>query len=197
MDWTVQDFKHANHAPDVVVNGQRGKAPVELIGKAGETLNLNAAGTSDPDAQRLTLPLASVPGSGPYRKPRRYRNAERRHGSHGDADSAVRMSAGLAAASGRLLQGPRHRSRDSGRYRRRFAAAYVVPPRDCARGARNTITYKIEPQRPGRWQSLREAGQVTLAGLIATRVRVQKLLGVSQGWRRLPLHCLRCRRTNH
>ncbi len=64
MDWTVQDFKHANHAPDVVVDGQRGKAPVELIGKAGETLNLNAAGTSDPDAQRLTYRWLLYPEAG-------------------------------------------------------------------------------------------------------------------------------------
>jgi hypothetical protein len=53
MDWTVKDFAHANHAPLVKVNGIEGTAPVELQAKAGDVLRLDAAGTTDPDGQKL------------------------------------------------------------------------------------------------------------------------------------------------
>jgi Cellulose-binding Sde182, nucleoside hydrolase-like domain/Cellulose-binding protein Sde0182, C-terminal domain len=54
MSWTVEDFAHANHAPDLVVNGQSGTAPVEITAHVGETLPLDATGSRDPDAgQRL------------------------------------------------------------------------------------------------------------------------------------------------
>ncbi len=64
MDWTVQDFAHANHAPQVVVNGQRGKAPFELNAKAGEALVLDASGTSDPDAQHVSYRWLLYPEAG-------------------------------------------------------------------------------------------------------------------------------------
>lgn len=54
MDWTVQDFAHANHNPVVVVNGKRGTDPIEIEMKAGETIRLDAAGTRDPDGNKLT-----------------------------------------------------------------------------------------------------------------------------------------------
>lgn len=54
MDWTVRDFAHANHRPDVVVNGQRGTAPIELTVDVGSAVKLDAKGTRDPDAQRFT-----------------------------------------------------------------------------------------------------------------------------------------------
>ena len=53
MDWTVKDFGHANHAPELVVNGQPGKAPVKLEAEVGRTITLDAAGSSDPDGQTL------------------------------------------------------------------------------------------------------------------------------------------------
>jgi hypothetical protein len=53
MDWTIKDFAHANHNPELVVNGQAGTAPVELIVDAKQTVTLDAAGSKDPDGQTL------------------------------------------------------------------------------------------------------------------------------------------------
>ena len=53
MDWTVKDFAHANHNPELVVNGQAGTAPVELSLDAKQTITLDAAGSKDPDAHTL------------------------------------------------------------------------------------------------------------------------------------------------
>jgi hypothetical protein len=53
MDWTVKDFAHANHNPLLVVNGKTGTAPIELEGDTGQTIALDAAGSSDPDGQTL------------------------------------------------------------------------------------------------------------------------------------------------
>ena len=66
LDWTVEDAKGANHNPDVVVNGRRGREPVELDAVAGQPLKLDAAGTTDPDgdALRFQLKFASYPGPG-------------------------------------------------------------------------------------------------------------------------------------
>jgi hypothetical protein len=35
MDWTIQDFTHANHNPQVVVNGQAGTAPIWMDAVSG------------------------------------------------------------------------------------------------------------------------------------------------------------------
>ncbi len=53
MDWTIRDYAHANHNPEVVVNGQPGKAQLELGGKAKQVLDLDASGTKDPDGRPL------------------------------------------------------------------------------------------------------------------------------------------------
>jgi hypothetical protein len=44
---------HANHNPRVVVNGQPGKAPVEIPIDVGTPVVLDAAGTTDPDGNTL------------------------------------------------------------------------------------------------------------------------------------------------
>ncbi len=55
MDWTIKDFAHANHNPKVVVNGSAGTESIQIEANAGQTIQLNAKGTSDPDAgQKLT-----------------------------------------------------------------------------------------------------------------------------------------------
>jgi hypothetical protein len=53
MDWTIKDFAHANHNPLLVVNGKLGTAPIELKGEPGQSITLDAAGSSDPDGQTL------------------------------------------------------------------------------------------------------------------------------------------------
>lgn len=64
MDWTIQDFAHANHNPKLVVNGQDGSDPIQVAMKPGETLTLNAAGTSDPDGNQLTYNWFVYPEAG-------------------------------------------------------------------------------------------------------------------------------------
>ncbi len=64
MDWTIKDFAHANHNPLVVVNGVAGTTPLELKVKAGQSLVLDAAGTSDPDHQLLTYKWFVYPEAG-------------------------------------------------------------------------------------------------------------------------------------
>ncbi len=55
MDWTVKDFAHANHHPKVVLDGETGTAPIVKEVEAGQTIVLDAAGTTDPDSgQKLT-----------------------------------------------------------------------------------------------------------------------------------------------
>lgn len=49
LDWCVNDFDKANHAPKVVVNKSKGAQPLKLTVKAGSSLKLDAAGTADPD----------------------------------------------------------------------------------------------------------------------------------------------------
>ena len=51
MDWTVTE--HGNHNPQVVVNGEAGKAPVIVHADPGKPVTLDAAGTKDPDGDAL------------------------------------------------------------------------------------------------------------------------------------------------
>ena len=53
MSWTVADFAHANHAPEVEVNGQHGTEPIMIDAEVGKPVTLDASGTHDPDGQSL------------------------------------------------------------------------------------------------------------------------------------------------
>jgi len=64
MDWTIKDVRDANHNPEVVVNGQPGKAPVTIDAVAGKAIVLDAAGTRDPDGQTLTYNWFFYPEAG-------------------------------------------------------------------------------------------------------------------------------------
>ncbi len=65
MDWTVKDFAHANHAPEIAIAGQVGGiAPLQLTAKVGEPLTLDAAASRDPDGNRLTYHWFLYPEAG-------------------------------------------------------------------------------------------------------------------------------------
>ncbi len=55
MQWTIAaTFDAANHAPEVVLQGDHSQAPVELTVKAGDKIHLSAAGSKDPDGDTLS-----------------------------------------------------------------------------------------------------------------------------------------------
>ena len=53
MDWTLKEFKDANHNPVAVVNGDSSKEPIVINAKIGTSVTLSAAGTSDPDGNKV------------------------------------------------------------------------------------------------------------------------------------------------
>jgi hypothetical protein len=53
MDWTIKDYQHANHPPDVVLNGVAGKDVLTINAVAGQPVSLSAAGSSDPDGNHV------------------------------------------------------------------------------------------------------------------------------------------------
>jgi len=64
MEWTIKDVGQANHNPEVVVNGQSGKAPIMLDARVGRALALDAAGTHDRDGNRLKYSWLFYPEAG-------------------------------------------------------------------------------------------------------------------------------------
>ena len=70
MDWTVKEFAAANHPPVAVINGAGGTAPVYLAARVGETIDLRADASSDPDGDKLSYhwfqysEAGYVPGKG-------------------------------------------------------------------------------------------------------------------------------------
>ena len=86
MAWTVSGVADANHNPDVVVNGVKGKAPIAIDAKVGTPITLDAAGSSDRDRHALRYqwffyPEAGtgIPGSSSAeRPPRRHRRRRTR-----------------------------------------------------------------------------------------------------------------------
>lgn len=54
IQWTLQpSYKGANHNPQLVLNGTRGNAPVEIAATAGEVVRLTAEGSRDPDGDTV------------------------------------------------------------------------------------------------------------------------------------------------
>ncbi len=70
MDWTFEDFAHANHNPIVVVADQTGQAlpgtaPIYIDAEVGKPISLDASNTHDPDAgQHLSYSWMHYPEAG-------------------------------------------------------------------------------------------------------------------------------------
>jgi Protein of unknown function (DUF1593) len=64
LDWTIKELGQANHNPDVLVNGQKGKAPILIEATVGTPVTLDAAGTRDPDGHELTYRWFFYPEAG-------------------------------------------------------------------------------------------------------------------------------------
>jgi hypothetical protein len=64
MDWTIRGVKQANHNPLVVVNGQRGKAPISIEAHVGAAVVLDASSTTDPDGDPLDFHWFFYPEAG-------------------------------------------------------------------------------------------------------------------------------------
>jgi hypothetical protein len=66
MDWCVKPYAEANHPPNVVLNGRSGRDILHFTAPPGE-VKLSAAGTSDPDRQKLVFTWIAYPEAGSYR----------------------------------------------------------------------------------------------------------------------------------
>ena len=65
MDWCVTAKRaDANHHPAAVVNGIKGKGVISITAKPGETVKLSAAGSSDPDGNRISYRWFQYPEAG-------------------------------------------------------------------------------------------------------------------------------------
>ncbi|MGB9455511.1 MAG: DUF1593 domain-containing protein [Bryobacteraceae bacterium] len=53
MNWTVADYRHANHSPVVEVNGQSGTGPILMEAELGKPVVLDASRSYDPDGQSI------------------------------------------------------------------------------------------------------------------------------------------------
>ncbi len=66
-DWSVSPNPHgANHNPIAIINGDRTRKVVRIQARAGETVELTAAGSHDPDWNRLALRWFVYPEAGTY-----------------------------------------------------------------------------------------------------------------------------------
>ena len=117
MDWTIKPYAAANHPPVAqLAHAER------LDRQAGERVALSAAGSTDPDGNRLVIRMVLLPRArivqrrhGPQRRASRHRTRERtRRGVH-RADE--------------FLQDRNHAHHPGG-HRRRHPRAHALPSRD-------------------------------------------------------------------
>jgi len=69
MDWCVADaFEKANHRPRAVLNGDATGRVIELKAKSGESVELSAEGSSDPDGNAFQTTWFVYPEAGTFRE---------------------------------------------------------------------------------------------------------------------------------
>ncbi len=61
MDWTINDYKNANHPPVAKLS-----CPAEMTAKVGDTINLSAMASSDPDGDELQFKWYYYPEPGTF-----------------------------------------------------------------------------------------------------------------------------------
>jgi hypothetical protein len=67
LDWCVRPFAAANHPPVPALNGALGKEMVRLRAVPGSTVSFSAAGSQDPDNNKLSYEWFVYPEAGSYR----------------------------------------------------------------------------------------------------------------------------------
>ena len=68
MAWCVKPARGANHPPVSVLNGDGGTGAAEMKARPGEKVKLTAAGSSDPDGDRLSFRWFVYPEAGTYER---------------------------------------------------------------------------------------------------------------------------------
>ncbi len=67
MDWSItSEYKNANHHPVAVLNGDRSKRILEVNAQAGEIIELDAQGSSDPDGDSIYFEWSFYEGPSTY-----------------------------------------------------------------------------------------------------------------------------------
>jgi hypothetical protein len=76
MDWCVAEtFERANHNPVVVFQGDKSKAVARITVKSGQRVNLTAAGTYDPDGNKVSYHWFVYDEAGDFRGPVEVKNS--------------------------------------------------------------------------------------------------------------------------
>jgi hypothetical protein len=65
-DWCVKPYDECNHNPVVVCNGDRTRHVLEIASDPGDTVELSAAGSSDPDGDELSYKWSVYKEAGTY-----------------------------------------------------------------------------------------------------------------------------------
>ncbi len=66
MDWSVRPYEQCNHSPVAVLNQDASRDILRLSARAGENVELSAAGSSDPDGDDLEFTWLVYPEAGTY-----------------------------------------------------------------------------------------------------------------------------------
>ena len=66
MDWCVQPFANANHAPLAVCNGDESREILRLSAEGGASVNVSAIGSTDPDGNSLSYRWFQYSEAGTY-----------------------------------------------------------------------------------------------------------------------------------